>query len=162
MRTWNRESIRNRIEHPEKLLEKRMCVIQNSKHYVNAYEYGLFTNMDLCQSLSNCLHSLGFIVNDVITPFMIQLSVISDNVHNYAALAKIKWNKHTFAGVLRRPDCIQLLLRKDYDVSGFEFGLTIMPRLIGTLIYQYDLVIADIIRYEHFKKCKGIKHLFIQ
>lgn len=162
MKTWNKESIRARINHPERLLEKRMCFIKNSQQYINAYEYSLFTTVNFCHMLSSCMHSSGFIFKDVVTPFIAELAIISDNVHNYAALAKIKWNKKTFAGILRRPDCIQLLHRCDYDVNGFEFGITFMPRSVGTLIFRYKLCIANVIRYEKFKKCKGIKYLFIQ
>ena len=89
------------------------------------------------------------------------LAMISNNVHNYAALGKIKWNEKTFQGIMRRPDFIKLLMRKDYDINGFEFGITIMPKLIGTLIHEYDLKVSDVISYEQFKKCEHIKDVFI-
>ena len=52
-------------------------------------------------------------------------------------------------------------MRKDYDINGFEFGITIMPKLIGTLIHEYDLKVSDVISYEQFKKCEHIKDVFI-
>lgn len=160
MKPWTQQRMRDRLRHPERLLEKRVCDILDGKHYLNAYEYALFTNTEVCHLLSNYMHAEGLTIRDTVTPFTMNLAMISDNLHNYAALAKIQWNKRTFAGVLRRPDCIQLLLRRDYNLNGFEFGLTYMPRLVGTLIYEYDLKIANVIRYEFFKKHKGIKHLF--
>lgn len=161
MKPWSLQRIRDRLKHPERLLEKRMCCLLDGQHYLNAYEYALFTNMDLCYLLSNCMHAEGLTIRDTVTPFTMHLAMISDNLHNYSALAKIMWNQKTFAGVLRRPDYIQLLLRKDYEINGFEFGLTCMPRLVGRLIYEYDLKIADVIRYKMFKNCKSINHLFI-
>ena len=161
MKPWTQERIRDRLRHPERLLEKRVCDVVNGKHYLNAYEYALFTNMEVCYTLSNCMHAEGFIIKDTVTPFAMHLAMISDNLHNYAALGKIKWNRKTFAGVLRRPDSIQLLLRRDYDINGFEFGLTFMPRLVGRLIYEYDLKIADVVRFKLFKKCKTINHIFV-
>lgn len=157
MKPWTTAAIRDRLKNPEKLLEKRMC----GEHYMNAYEYGLFTNQDLCFNLSNCMHSEGFIVNDTITPYTMHLAMISNNIHNYAALSRIKWNEKTFAGLLKRPDGVELLLRSDYCINGFEFGITKMPKLVGTIIKQHNLKIGEVIRYKYFKKCKGIKNIFV-
>ena len=157
MEPWSGRSVRDRMKHPHELLEKRLC----EDRYMNAYEFALFTNVDLCLKLSNCMHGEGLIIRDTVSPEMMNLAFISDNLHNYAALCKIKWNKKTFAGVMRRPDFVKLLLRRDYDLNGFEFGISIMPKLIGTVILKYDLIIADVIRFDIFKECKGIKELFL-
>ena len=161
MKTWSKELIRNSYSHPTRLLEKRVASVCDKNQYINAYEYALFTDVDTCQHLSKCLHAHGLTINDVITPYYAELALINDNLHNYAALAKIKWNTKTFRGVLKRPDAIQLLRRKDYDMNGFEFGITIMPKTIGTLISKHKINIADVIRFTHFKKCESIKQLFI-
>ena len=161
MKTWSAAIIRNATRFPHKLIEKRMCVLLDKEHYLNAYEYSLFVSTDLCYRLSCCMHSQGFVIQDTVTPYVMHLAMISDNVHNYAALGKIKWNRKTFQGIMKRPDFIQLLMRRDYDITGFEFGIHIMPKVIGTLIYRYDLRIADVISYKHFKKCKHIKDIFL-
>lgn len=157
MKTWTAAAIRDRIKHPHKLLEKRMC----DEHYMNAYEYALFTNTELCFKLSNCMHSQGFIIKDTVTPYTMHLAMVSNNVHNYAALSRIEWNEKTLAGILKRPDAARLLLREDYYINGFEFGITVMPKLIGTVIKKYNLNIGEVIRYKYFKKCEGIKNIFV-
>ena len=161
MKTWSARLIRDAIRFPHKLLEKRICVLFEEEEYLNAYEFGLFVSTDLCYRLSSCMHSQGFVIKDTVTPHVMHLAMISDNVHNYAALGKIKWNEKTFQGIMRRPDFIKLLMTKDYELTGFEFGITIMPKLIGTLIHEYDLKVSDVISYEHFKKCEHIKDVFI-
>ena len=161
MKTWSARIIRDATKHPEKLLEKRMCVLLDDEYYMNAYEYSLFMSTDLCYRLSGCMHSQGLTSADTITPYVMHLAMISDNVHNYAALSKIKWNKTTFQGIMRRPDYVDLLKRKDYDMNGFEFGIQHMPKLIGTIIKRHDLVIGNIISFKHFKKNKLIKDIFV-
>lgn len=161
MKTWSARLIRDATRFPHKLLQKRMCTLFKEKEYMNAYEYGLFVNIDTCHMLSNCMHSQGFVVEDTITPHVMHLAMISNNVHNYAALSKIKWNKKTFQGIMKRPDFIKLLMRKDYETTGFEFGIYTMPKVVGTLIYRHGLIIADVISYEHFKKCEHIKDVFV-
>ena len=161
MKTWVARTIRDSLRYPTRLLEKRIVAMSDKEHYMNAYEYALFTDTDLCHRLSNCMHAQGLVVRDTVTPYVMHLAMISNNVHNYAALAKIKWNERTFQGVLKRPDALKLLMRKDYGLNGFEFGLTILPKLVGTLISKHDLRISNVIRFKHFKKCKGIKRLFV-
>ncbi len=161
METWTPRLVRAATRFPHKLLEKRLCILFKKEEYMNAYEYGLFMSTDLCHRLSIQMHSQGFIINDVITPHTMHMAMISNNVHNYAALGKIKWCEKTFQGVLKRPDFIQLLMRKDYEATGFEFGLRSTPKLVGTLINQHGLKIADVISFHHFKKCKHIKDLFV-
>lgn len=161
MKTWSARLIRDATRFPHKLLEKRICVLFEEEKYLNAYEYGLFVSTDLCHRLSYCMHSQGFIIKDTVTPHVTHLAMISNNVHNYAALGKIKWNEKTFQGIMRRPDFISLLMRTDYDLNGFEFGIKIMPKLIGRLIDKYDLKVADVISYDHFKNCAHIKDVFI-
>ena len=160
MKTWSARLIRDTTRFAHKLLEKRICVLMEKEYYMNAYEYGLFVSTDLCYRLSNCMHAQGFVIQDTITPYVMHLAMISDNVHNYAALGKIKWNRKTFQGIMKRPDFIQLLMRRDYDITGFEFGIQTMPKLIGTLIHRYNLRIADVISYNHFKNCQHIKDIF--
>ncbi len=161
MKTWSPLIVRNATKYPEKLLEKRISCVFEENHYMNAYEYSLFVNTDLCYTLSNCMHSQGLTIEDTVTPFVMQMAMISNNVHNYAALGKIKWNEKTFQGVMRRPDFLRLLKRKDYDINGYEFGIQTMPKLIGTIIKKNDLIIADIISFQHFKKCQLIKDIFV-
>ncbi len=161
MKTWSARLIRDAIRFPHMLLEKRMCTLFKEEEYMNAYEYGLFVSTELCYRLSSSMHSQGFVINDTVTPHVMHLAMISDNVHSYAALAKIKWTQKTFQGIMKRPDFITLLMRKDYEINGFEFGITIMPKLIGTLIHEYGLIFADVISYEQFKKCEHIKDVFI-
>ena len=160
MKTWSASLIRNAIRFPHKLLEKRICTLVEEE-YLNAYEYGLFVSTELCQRLSSCMHAQGFVIEDTVTPHVMHLAMISNNVHNYAALGMIQWNEKTFQGIMRRPDFIKLLMRKDYGLTGFEFGIESMPKLIGTLIHKHGLKVADVISYNHFKNCHHIKDVFI-
>ena len=161
MKTWSSAIIRNAIKFPHLLLEKRIVCIFENEEYMNGYEYGIFTNIELCYRLAACMHAQGFLISDTVTPFVMNLAMISDNVHNYAALGKIKWNEKTFQGIMKRPDRADLLLRQDYDINGFEFGIRFLPKFIGKIIQNYGYKISDVISYDQFKNCERIKDIFV-
>ena len=146
------------------LCEKRLCKLDKKKEfYLNAFEFGVFTTKELCSRLSHAMHSLGFISNDMLTPFITSLASVSGFSEQYRELATIHWTKATMLGMLKRPDAYRILNCRS-TVTGYEFALTDreLSTKVGELIFEHHIQINAVVSYPVFRTSSpsNIKRFF--
>jgi len=146
------------------LCEKRLCKLDGKDFYLNSFEYCVFSTTNICQKLSYALHSMGFVCDDVLAPFVSHLASVKGFNEQLQELNTIPWTNTTLLALVKRPDASRVLRLYGKGINGFEFALhdPHLSKCVGKLIYAEHLQIRNLISYNIFctapKEC--IKRLF--
>lgn len=164
---WTQSMIRTALQRSDahdRLMERRCTRVHNDKIWVNGYEYGLFMTPNDATVMGETLHINGFIMEDVVSPFLYQLAMSYGHAENVCCMEQIVWNVQVLRGVLKRPDAYILLLN-EYGINGYEYALMhdeYMCTMIGSIMQQYKIHIHKVIRFSVFRQAfqENIKALF--
>lgn len=138
-----------------RLCEKRLCNMDGKQFYLNAFEYCIFSNTDICSRLSVALHTMGFVSSDMLTPFITQQACVKGFYAQYKELASITWSKDVLTGLIKRPDAYSVLKCRN-GFSGYEFALSNkdLSQKVGKIMMEENVLFNEVIRYDVFRSAR--------
>ena len=154
---WTQGAIRTNLtrENAHSLFMKRKrCLVSGQEEWINGYEYGLFMPLEVVRSMTRIMHSEGMLIDDVVSPFMYHVAVVSGNIQNVRCMEEVIWSVSVLYGLICRPDSYKLLAHRNV-FNGYEFALLhdiVLSREIGYIIRHYDLLIHKVIAFRVFTK----------
>ena len=154
---WSRGDVRyllKRSDAHERLTERRMTLVSGREEWVNGYEYGMFMSPDTCLLLAETMQLHGFIMDDVVSPFIQHLACVRGFREQITNMRSLCWSVPVIKGLLRRPDIHMLLAEKTGFLNGYEYALLNDYELsveIGFMIRHHEILIHECISYEIFK-----------
>ncbi len=164
---WTQCMIRTALQRSDAhniLLERRCTTIHSDRMWINGYEYGLFMTANDASVMGETMHISGFILEDVISPFMYDLALSYGHAENIECMERFVWNVQVVRGIMKRPDAHILLLNQN-GLNGYEYILLYdlsMCRILGHLIRRNHIRIHKVIRFSVFRQTftENIKALF--
>ena len=148
----------------DRLMERRCTRVHTDRMWINGYEYGLFMTPNDATVMGETMRIRGFIMEDVVTPFVHQLALSYGHAENILCMERIVWNVQVLRGIMTRPDAHFLLLH-EYGLNGYEYTIlhdTAMCTTLGGLMRAYNIHIHKVIRFSVFRQSfvENIKALF--
>lgn len=155
---WSRGDIRFMIKQPSahrQLLTRKMTLVSGREEWVNGYEFGLFMSEDMCLLLAETMHLQGFLIDDVVSPFIQHLALRRGYAQHVRNLRDIQWSVPIIKGLMRRPDIHMLLRERSGILNGYEHAVFHdyeLSQEIGRMIRHQDMCIHQCIRFQVFKQ----------
>ena len=106
----------------DRLMERRCTRVHTDRMWINGYEYGLFMTPNDATVMGETMRIRGFIMEDVVTPFVHQLALSYGHAENILCMERIVWNVQVLRGIMTRPDAHFLLLH-EYGLYGYEYTI---------------------------------------
>lgn len=154
---WSHSAIRAILSQNnahEQLMQRKMARVYKKKEWINAYEFGLFTDESTTRLMGETLHIHGMVMSDVVAPFIHQLACVRGYEKNVRAMERFVWNIPVVRGIIRRPDSY-ILMTEEYGLNAYEYTILhdrFMSGEIGRMMKYHRIPIYKVIRYDVFKK----------
>ena len=155
---WTRSDVLSALKKADahrRLLERKITLVSGCKEWLNGYEYGVFMEEDTCLLLAETMQIQGFLLDDVVSPFVVHTAHVLGYRKQILNMKNIHWSVPVIKGLMRRPDIHFLLANRYGSFNGYEYALLHDFELsvnIGCLIRHNDMMINKCIRYSVFKQ----------